>query len=305
MKKLVILAVICMVAKGALLAQQPEYINYSSFIHVIAGFVQSGDTTLWKETMTSLQRSAQSLKEETPAQLPAQKVMPGTTPLSDENLYVKRKSSVLLIARLRKGIGANTNFEVLGTGFVISKEGRCVTNYHVLQQLLQPKVSGDELVYFVITENKKCYIVKELLSYSQNNDLAVFSIDGKGKQFDPIPLGKPAVVGTPVYCISHPSGELYYFSKGMVARNVARDSTTLGTPYSTAGKTPIRMEVSADYGTGSSGGPVMDRYGNLVGIVATTNTVYFNEMLPEGVRLHPQMVIRSTIPVKALIGLLK
>jgi serine protease Do len=305
MKKLLLLTVIYMAAKERLLAQEPEYINYNSFINVIAGFVQSGDTTLWKEALTSLQKSAQSLKEEKPVQIPLQKIVPGTKQLSDENLYAKRKSSVLLIARLRKGTGLNTNFEVLGTGFFISKQGHCATNHHVLQQLLQPKASGDELVYFVITGDKKYYIVKELLSYSQNNDLAVFSIDGKGQQFDPIPLGKPAVVGSPVYCISHPAGELYYFSKGMVARNVTRDSTNLGTPYSAAGKPPIRMEVSADYGIGSSGGPVMDRYGNLVGIVATTNTVYFNETLPDGVRQHPQMVIRSTIPVKALTGLLQ
>ena len=148
-------------------------------------------------------------------------------------------------------------------------------------------------------------MIKELLSYSQNNDLAIFSIDAKGQQFDPIPIGKQAAVGSAIYCISHPAAEFYYFSKGMVARNVARDSTNLGTPYSPEGKTPIRMEVSADYGIGSSGGPVMDRYGNLVGIVATTNTVYFNETLPDAVRLHPQMVIRSTIPVKALTDLLK
>jgi serine protease Do len=305
MKKLVLLAVIYMAAKGRLLAQEPAYVNYRSFINVIAGFAQSGDTTLWKEAITALQKSARSLKEEVPVQLPAQKVMPGKKPLSDEAIYAKRKSSVLLIARLRKGVGTNFNFDVLGTGFVVSREGHCVTNQHVLQQLLQPNAPSDELVYFVITADKKSYLIKELLSYSQNNDLAVFSIEGKGRQFDPIPVGKPAAVGTSVYCLSHPAGELYYFSKGMVARNVARDSTNLGTPYSPAGKMPIRMEVSADYGIGSSGGPIMDRYGNLVGIVATTNTVYFNETLPEGVRLHPQMVIRSTIPVKALTDLLK
>jgi S1-C subfamily serine protease len=305
MKKLILLAVIYMAAKGRLLAQQPEYINYGSFINVIASFAQSGDTTLWKKTMTSLQRSAQSLKEEVPVRLPLQKIARGSKPLSDEDIYAKRKSSVLVIARLRKGVGADFNFDVLGTGFVVSRKGHCVTNHHVLQQLLQPNSSDNELVYFVILEDKTTYLIKELLSYSQNNDLAIFSLDGKGKQFDPTPIGKPAVVGTSVYCISHPAGELYYFSKGMVARNVAKDSTNLGTPYSAAGKTPIRMEVSADYGVGSSGGPIIDRYGNLVGIVASTNTVYFNETLSEGVRLHPQMVIRSTIPVKALTDLLK
>jgi S1-C subfamily serine protease len=220
--------------------------------------------------------------------------------MTDENIYTKRKNSVLIIGRLRKGAGANIVFDVMGTGFLISKEGNCVTNYHVMQQ-----EATDEVVYFAITADKECYVVDALLSYSKNNDLAILHLDGKGKQFDPIPFGKPAVVGATVYCISHPAGELYYFSKGMVARNVSRDSSSLGTVYSATGKTPIRMEVSADYGGGSSGGPIMDKYGNLVGIVAATNTIYLNEMQPGGVKSHPQMVIRSTIPVKALTDIVK
>jgi serine protease Do len=297
MKKIVWLSVICMAVQGRLLAQA-EYVNYGSYMNVIANFVQTGDTVLWNTAMRSLQKGLQSVQEETVVRLPKTKT--GTKKMTDETIYANRKNSVLVIGRLRKGTGTNIHFEVMGTGFVVSKEGHCVTNYHVVQQR-----TADELVYFAITADKHCYIIKELLSYSRNNDLAVLRIDGKGQSFEPIPFGKPAVPGAAVYCISHPAGELYYYSKGMVARNVMRDSATLGTPYSAAGKTPIRMEVSAEYGVGSSGGPVMDQYGNLVGIVATTNTIFLNEMQPGGVKTHPQMVIRSTIPVKALTDLLK
>jgi serine protease Do len=297
MKKILLLGALYMGVQGQLLAQT-EYVNYSAYVNAIAGFVQSGDTALWNRAMHSLQKDLQLVKEETAVSLP--KTTVGTKQMTDENIYSKRKNSVLIIGRLRKGAGTNVNFDVMGTAFLVSKEGHCITNYHVIQQ-----PAADELVYFVITADKQCYVVNELVSYSKNNDLAIFRIDGKGRQFEPIPIGKPAEVGAPVYCISHPAGELYYFSKGMVNRNVARDSASLGTVFSTSGRTPIRMEVSADYGGGSSGGPIMDQQGNLVGIVTSTNTIYLNEAQADAVKQHPQMVIKSTIPVKALTDLLK
>lgn len=300
MKRIILLAAIVAYTKGQLMAQV-EYVNYSSYVNAIANFIKAGDTTIWKQAIKTLERTAKSAKEEMPVQLPTGAIKPGTRSLSDEAIFSKRKSSVLVIGRLIKTSGTNINFDVLGTGFLISKEGHCVTNLHVLP----PISSANELAYFVITEDKNCYVIKELLAYSKNNDLAILSIDAKGRQFDPLPIGKPAAVGATVYCISHPAAEMFYFSKGIVNRNVARDSTSLGTIYSADGKTPIRMEVSADYGGGSSGGPIIDRYGNLVGIVATTNTVYLNETQAGGVQMHPQMVMRSTIPVKALIDLVK
>ena len=284
---------------------QVEYINYGDLIGVITDFVKVADTILWKQSMNSLRTSASSLKEDIPVQIPGVSMAPQKKELKDEQIFSKRKSSVTVVGRLRRVSGTNINLEVMGTGFFISKEGYCITNRHVLQDLLQKKADDNDLVYFVITEDKKVYPLEKLLCYSLNNDLAIFSLISNGRYFTPIPLGKPAIVGAPVYCISHPAGELYCFSKGMVTRNVSRDITTLGTAFSSAGKTPIRMEISADYGGGSSGGPVIDRCGNLVGIIATTNTIFLHEQTGGAATAQPQMVIKSTIPVKALTDLLK
>ena len=305
MKKILATAVICLGMQLNLFAQQPQYVNYSArFVEALGAFVKKSDTALWNSAMKSLRNSARLAKEEGQIHLPLQQVLPGKKTVSDEAMYPLRKSGVLALGRLRVGGGNNVNFEVMGTGFIVSKEGHCVTNHHVLQELLQTNPFTNDLAYFAVTEDNQVYLLNELLTYSRNNDLAVFKINGQGKQLNPIPLGTPALVGATVYCISHPAGELFYFSKGMVNRNLAKDSTTLGTAYSATGKMPIRMEMSADYGGGSSGGPVFDQYGNLVGIVATTNTIYLNEQQTGGVKMHPQMVIKSTIPVKALTDLI-
>lgn len=307
MKKIIFLTLLQVYLITGAQAQykEPEYINYGSVFNAVSDFVKAADTVLWKQSIDSLLASVQSVKEEGVISLRIAGIKGGKKELSDEEIYRKRKTGVLTIGRLRRVSGTNINLDVLGTAFIISKEGHCVTNAHVLQELFGMKTESNDLLYFVIAEDKQIHVIDRLYTYSNNNDFAVFRISGEGRTFDPIPLGKPLQVGEPVYCISHPAGELYYFSKGMVARNISRDGMSLGTTYSATGRTPIRMEISADYGGGSSGGPILDKYGNLAGIVASTNTIYLNEMQNDGaIKLHPQMVIRSAIPVKALTDLL-
>ncbi|MGZ3766976.1 MAG: trypsin-like peptidase domain-containing protein, partial [Mucilaginibacter sp.] len=127
----------------------------------------------------------------------------------------------------------------------------------------------------------------------------------RGDKLAAIPLGKPAVVGDPVYCISHPMTHYYYFSKGMVAGNVTIDSLAVTEKYDKIGRAPIRMEITADYGVGSSGGPIMDRHGNITGVVSSTTAVYFTNANWEGKDVtYQQMVVKNSIPVKALNDLL-
>lgn len=55
------------------------------------------------------------------------------------------------------------------------------------------------------------------------------------------------------------------------------------------------MSISAGYATGSSGGSVMDQFGNIVGTVSNTRTLLHSDMNPS-----LQMVIKNTIPVESL-----
>jgi S1-C subfamily serine protease len=197
-----------------------------------------------------------------------------TKVLADEEIYARRKNSVFIVGKLPKTNNSTNglSFALTGTAFALNPDGICVTNYHVLKSMIvndDPEAMKDSL-YFIIAYDKQVYFIDKILAYSLNNDLAIFKVNTNGQPLRPIPLGKPAEVGAAVYCISHPTGYFHYFSKGMVARNVTISAQQAAAGYNPNGKPPIRMEITADYGVGSSGGPVLDKRGNLVGIISAT-----------------------------------
>jgi S1-C subfamily serine protease len=60
------------------------------------------------------------------------------------------------------------------------------------------------------------------------------------------------------------------------------------------------MAITADYAKGSSGAPVLDDTGSVVGIVSATNSIYYTPP-----QKNLQMVIKSCIPVDAIWKLLR
>ncbi|WP_431293068.1 S1 family peptidase [Pedobacter sp. P26] len=110
-----------------------------------------------------------------------------------------------------------------------------------------------------------------------------------------LPLAKSANVGDQVFVLGHPKGMHYFFSQGNVTNRYMEE----------AGPDDARffremMTISADYATGSSGGPVLDLYGRVVGTVSNTKMYTHSEMNPS-----VQMVVKNTVPVESLWKLIR
>ncbi|WP_346320570.1 trypsin-like peptidase domain-containing protein [Chitinophaga sp. YIM B06452] len=299
----------CMAISAA--GQNPQmYIDYPQLFTVILKKADSMLQTGFKPlTAADLEQMAAKLTDEAPPAGTIRTAAPGARLLRDEDIYERRKNSVLVIGRIWRSADASKNLHIdfLGTAFPISENGVCVTNYHVFKDILGDKKNADHRdgMYCVTTLGGEIYFADRLLAYSQNNDLAVFGVATRGARLSPIPPGRPAQVGAPVYCISHPQGFFYYFSKGMVASNVTVSSQQTAVGYNPQGKPPIRMEITADYGIGSSGAPILDQYGNLAGVVSSTVPVVANVQGENGVVFsQQQMIVKLTTPVKALRDLL-
>ena len=165
------------------------------------------------------------------------------------------------------------------TGFFIADD-LVVTNYHVVDQ---PKRSGLAVRLF----DGRVFMVEDVIAASERFDLAVLRVPKTG--IKAISLGQAAPVGAKVDLISHPNRKFYTLSEGRVARYFITQRNR---------KTVPAMAITADFGKGSSGAPVLDKFGQVVGIAASTESLYYTEK--EGVQKNLQMVFKNCVPVSQL-----
>lgn len=138
----------------------------------------------------------------------------------------------------------------------------------------------------------RCHPVTGLLGIDVASDIAVFRVRANGLR--PLRLGQSADVGAPVTIISHPAGHHFFRSTGEVARYSRR-------PVDRRGTKVTWMNVTADYAKGSSGGPVFNAAGEVVGMVANTVSLYTEPPKPDAApKGHLQMVIKSCVPVDSI-----
>ena len=165
------------------------------------------------------------------------------------------------------------------SGFLIA-ENLVVTNYHVVDN---PERSGLAVRLF----DGRMFMVDDVVASSRRYDLAVLRLPNTG--IKPIALGLSAPVGAKVDLISHPNRKFYTLSEGRVARYFVTQRNRKPVPA---------MAITADFGKGSSGAPVLNENGQVVGVAASTESLYYTEK--DGVQKNLQMVFKNCVPVSQL-----
>ena len=172
------------------------------------------------------------------------------------------------------------------SAFAISSDGIIATNYHVIEEKDGAALGAMDL-------SGKTYAVTEVLAASKADDVAILRL--KDAELKPLPLARqPAPVGTSISVISHPDGRYFTMTKGDVSRYYLFRNKDKSSAH--------RMAITADYAKGSSGGPVLNGRGEVVGMVSSTNSIYYTR--EKGQNQNLQMVIKSCIPVAAINKLL-
>ena len=132
-----------------------------------------------------------------------------------------------------------------GSGFFINKYGLAVSNYHVFKGT----GIGEEGIKLV--GDNKIYKVTEVIKSSEEEDFILFRVNVSNTNYIPIAQYKPNV-GEKVYAIGSPRGLENTFSSGEISQ--WRDKNL--------------MQISALIDHGSSGGALINEYGELVGITS-------------------------------------
>lgn len=132
-----------------------------------------------------------------------------------------------------------------GSGFFINSEGLAVSNYHVFQGT---NIGAEQIK---LANSDEVYKVAEVIHSDAEEDFILFRVSASNTNYIPIAKYKPQV-GEKVYAIGSPRGLENTFSSGEVSQ--WRDKNL--------------MQISALIDHGSSGGALINEYGEVVGITS-------------------------------------
>ena len=153
----------------------------------------------------------------------------------------KLASSIVMITVLNKEGDCIKS----GSGIIISKEGYILTNYHV--------ISGGYHYLVRIEDDDKIYDDYELIKYNYHQDLALIKINRVCKPILIYKGDKPLVRGQKVVAIGSPLGLFNSVSDGIISGFREFDNLNM-------------IQFTAPISNGSSGGAVLNMYGEIIGI---------------------------------------
>ena len=166
-----------------------------------------------------------------------------TTP-DPGTLYKQASPAVVLI----EAMGSDGKVAQIGSGLLVSADGKLLTNYHVISHFKQATVrlaSGD------------AYDLVEVIAIDKRKDIAFLKIPAVDLPFVKLGRSSAVEIGNTVYSIGSPLGLQNTLSQGLVSGIREMDGYRL-------------FQISAPISHGSSGGPVFDANGQVIGIAALT-----------------------------------
>lgn len=134
-----------------------------------------------------------------------------------------------------------------GSGFLIEDSKTLVTNFHVIDDVYRITAFDAQGDYAAD--------VLQVLHANERKDLAVLELD-RDTGLMPLPLGDsdPLTQGDSIYAIGYPLGMSNTVSDGIISSRYAEDHTEI-------------LQITAPVSPGSSGGALLDRALQVVGIV--------------------------------------
>ena len=170
-----------------------------------------------------------------------------------QDIYSRVIDSVVSISSMTSG-GTSS-----GTGIIMSSDGYVITNHHV--------ISG-AIVISVLTSDNQEYDAA-LVGSDEMSDLAVLKIDARGLQAAQFGDSAKLRVGDSVVAIGDPLGvQLRGTMTNGIISAINRDLTV-------GDRTMTLIQTNAALNNGNSGGPLINCYGQVIGINTVKMSSYY------------------------------
>src|SRR5262244_167547 len=170
--------------------------------------------------------------------------------------YLRVSTSVVVIRARGREVTAEgvVKFGEIGSGVLISPDGKVATAAHVVQTMEEITVEflGEEPVQ------------ARVVASEQWADISILqvSVVPRGATVSKLTDSDPVRVGDPVFIVGAPYGLSYSLSQGIISARWAPDTVTKDFPLAEF------FQTDAVINTGNSGGPMFSRAGDLIGIVS-------------------------------------
>ena len=192
---------------------------------------------------------AEEIHLEAPSEHESEEIQPETQRFTIEELAQQAINSVAYIEVYNSEY---QGYYSLGSGFVIDPAGIIVTNYHVIEGATAAKI---EIGTHVFHDDEI-----RILAVEADWDLAILKVEARGLAALPLGKGIDAVgLGEPVIALGNPEGMKGTVSDGIIS-TVSRD-IGLGINL---------IQTTAPISKGSSGGPLLNMYGEVIGVTSLT-----------------------------------
>lgn len=136
---------------------------------------------------------------------------------------------------------------VIGSGFFIDRRGYLVTNYHVIDSMVNPKYEGFSRLYIKLLEDSDTKIPAKVVGYDSVLDLALLKVEVEPKFVLELGTSADLKIGDKVSAIGTPIGLEGTLTSGIIS-STERKLMTLGNVF----------QLDAAVNSGNSGGPLID-----------------------------------------------
>jgi S1-C subfamily serine protease len=257
----IIVAALCLVAAALAPAQAlPEPIAQEFIINDVE-FDEVAERRVAEllndRKLVSLPEFFKSLPANRPA-IPLPK--PGDTVLDAPEIADQLLASTLAIGTTSYCKDCEAWHVYLSSGFVVADGGVAATSLHIFQDIEE---AIDQTYPIAVDATGRVYPITTLLAADTAADSCLIQLDG-AEHLAVLPLELTARTGELVYLMSHPDGRYFRFSEGIIARLVGSEVEN---------RTLRFLDVTAEFAPGSSGGPLVNRHGAVVGHVSTIAAV--------------------------------
>ncbi|MCK9573498.1 MAG: trypsin-like peptidase domain-containing protein [Candidatus Omnitrophica bacterium] len=162
--------------------------------------------------------------------------------ISPKEIYKRNQEAVGIVIAMDK----NNKPLAQGSGFFCKSDGAFVTNIHVIKD-------ADSVI--IKLQNGAIFIVEEYIGYDNAADIVILKVDGKNLPYLEFGNSYELEAGEEVLAIGSPRGLENSISSGIVSaiRNIEEKDFRF-------------IQTTAEVSPGSSGGPLFNKKGQVVGV---------------------------------------